>query len=170
MARYIARKILLGGQRSGLRSRTSVGPADAPQGTEFEYSETGQADMSPKIHQPFMEDNMTQENPELDLIKSKKEDASLAGNDFFQTDENMMENPRDDSESSNAANRRPKIEELLMPEEVDPYFKFATPTFVQELDWAITFSKYDFPWHEVKFSKFSARECYKKYTGLIRDA
>ena len=104
------------------------------------------------------------------MIKSKKEDASLAGNDFFQTGENMMENHRDDSESSNTANRRPKIEELLMPEEVDPYFKFATPTFVQELDWAITFSKYDFPWHEVKFSKFSARECYKKYTGLIRDA
>jgi len=41
---------------------------------------------------------------------------------------------------------------------------------MQELDWAITFSKYDFPWHEVKFLKFSAKECYKKYTGTIRDA
>ena len=105
------------------------------------------------------------------MNKSKKEDMSLVEDAFFQTGENMLENnPKDDSESSNTANRRPKIEDLLAPEEVDPYFKFATPTYVQELDWAITFSKYDFPWHEIKFSKFSAKECYKKYTGLIRDA
>ena len=57
-----------------------------------------------------------------------------------------------------------------MPENTEPFFKFATPTFVQELDWAVTFSKYDFPWHEIKFDQFSARECYKKYTKEIRDA
>ena len=39
--------------------------------------------------------------------------------------------PKDDSESSNeAADRRPKIDELLAPEEVDPYYKFAAPTCV----------------------------------------
>lgn len=65
--------------------------------------------------------------------------------------------------------RRPKIGEL-MAEEVDPYFKFASPSYIQELDWAITFSKYDFPWYEIRFGKFSARECYKKYTGTVRDA
>ena len=55
-------------------------------------------------------------------------------------------------------------------EEVDPYFKFASPSYMSELDWAITFSKYDFPWHEIRFGRFSAKECYKKYTGLVRDA
>ena len=83
-----------------------------------------------------------------------------------------MSEKKDDSDSEENAlkDRRPKIDELLMPEETDPYFKFATPTFVQELDWAITFSKYDFPWHEIKFGKLTAKECYKMYTSQIRDA
>lgn len=53
---------------------------------------------------------------------------------------------------------------------MDPYYKFANPVFVQELDWAITFSKYDFPWREIRFGKFSAKECYLKYTSTIRDS
>lgn len=76
----------------------------------------------------------------------------------------------DDSDSSDAKDRRPALDELMGPEETEPYYKFAAPTYVQEIDWAITFSKYDFPWHEVRFAKFSARECYKKYTGMVRDA
>lgn len=75
-----------------------------------------------------------------------------------------------DKEESEGLERRPTIEELIMPEQVEPYFKFATPMHVQELDWAITFSKYDFPWHDVKFDHFTARECYKKYTKEVRDA
>jgi len=60
---------------------------------------------------------------------------------------------------------------LLNPEQLEePYFKLAAPTHAQELDWAITFSKYDFPWHEIRFDNFSARECYRKYTSSIRDA
>ena len=47
VARYIARKILLGGgQRSGLRSRSSLGYLDAPMiGGEMDQS--AQLDMSP---------------------------------------------------------------------------------------------------------------------------
>ena len=123
--------------------------------------------MSSLVQQPFMDSSITHENPELDLQRVKKEDASMTNTDFFQAnnDNNLLQNPKDESESSNAANRRPQIEELLATEEVDPYFKFATPTFVQEIDWAITFSKYDFPWHEIKFGKLSAKECYKMYTS-----
>jgi len=108
---------------------------------------------------------------------------SMGNNDFFQTTENLVGNQKEDSESSNAAgsnqcnsksntaqNCRPKIDELLASEDVEPYYKFATPTFVQELDWAITFSKYDFPWHEVRFGIFSAKECFRMYTSQIRDA
>jgi len=80
-----------------------------------------------------------------------------------------MDQGKDDSESE-GDDRRPTLEELIMPDRVDPYYKFATPTFLQELDWAVTFSKYDFPWHEVRFDRFSARECYRKYTSSIRDA
>ena len=42
--------------------------------------------------------------------------------------------------------------------------------FQSELDWAITFSKYDFPWREIAFGKFTAKECYQKYTSTIRDS
>ena len=42
--------------------------------------------------------------------------------------------------------------------------------FITELDWAITFSKYDFPWREIAFGKFSAKECFVKYTSTVRDA
>ena len=114
-----------------------------------------------------MDSNMDQENPEIEEQRNKKEDTCMNGDDFFQAnnDNNMISKPFEESESSNAPNRRPKIEELLAPEEVDPYFKFATPTFVQEIDWAVTFSKYDFPWHEIKFGKLSAKECYKMYTS-----
>jgi len=56
-----------------------------------------------------------------------------------------------------------------MPETTEPYFKIGNPIPVAEMDWAITFSKYDFPWHEVKFEKFSAKSCYKMYTSTIRD-
>lgn len=73
--------------------------------------------------------------------------------------------------SEGVYSRRPTIEELISPEDdVDPYFKFATPQNVLELDWAITFSKYDFPWYDIKFSKYSPKECFKKYTSMVRDA
>ena len=55
-------------------------------------------------------------------------------------------------------------------EEVDPYYKFATPAFVQDIDWAITYSRYDFPWREIGFGKFSAKECFIKYRAVVKDA
>lgn len=61
------------------------------------------------------------------------------------------------------------IEELQM-EETGPYFKLANPMFLQELDWGITLSKYEFPWQDIaKGSGFSARECYEKYISVVRD-
>ena len=37
------------------------------------------------------------------------------------------------------------------------------------MDWGITFSKYDFPWRDVAFGSYSAKECYKMYTETIQD-
>ena len=37
------------------------------------------------------------------------------------------------------------------------------------MDWTITLSRNDFPWHEIKFGAFSAKECYEKYTSVIKD-
>jgi len=103
-------------------------------------------------------------------VQEKKEDAGAEDHEFFATGENNAADGRDESGESDNENRRPKIGELVAPEGVDPYYKFASPSTVQELDWAITFSKYDFPWHEVKFDKFSAKSCYKTYTAIVRSA
>ena len=59
---------------------------------------------------------------------------------------------------------------MLEMEDSEVYYKWANPQFSPELDWGITFSKYDFPWREIRFSKFTAKECYVKYTSTIRDA
>jgi len=38
------------------------------------------------------------------------------------------------------------------------------------LDWAITLSKYEFPWLDIADGLFfTARECYEKYVSLVRD-
>lgn len=53
-----------------------------------------------------------------------------------------------------------------------PYFKFGNPMYLQELDWGITLSKYEFPWQDICTSlksQFSARECYDKYISVVRD-
>lgn len=50
------------------------------------------------------------------------------------------------------------------------YFKFGNPVYLQELDWAITLSKYEFPWQDIADGFFfTARECYEKYVSLVRD-
>jgi len=42
--------------------------------------------------------------------------------------------------------------------------------YLQELDWAITLSKYEFPWPDIAESMlFTAKECYDKYISLVRD-
>ena len=40
---------------------------------------------------------------------------------------------------------------------------------VYELEWTVTLSRYDFPWHEICFSSFTAKECYKQYTSQVKD-
>ena len=36
--------------------------------------------------------------------------------------------------------------------------------------WYVTLSKYEFPWREIAFNKFSAKECYMKYASCVQDA
>jgi hypothetical protein len=43
------------------------------------------------------------------------------------------------------------------------HFKFGSPIFPSEIDWTITLSRNDFPWQEIKFGHFSAKDCYEKY-------
>lgn len=60
------------------------------------------------------------------------------------------------------------LDAVEAPEE--PYFKFGNPIYLQELDWAVTVSKYEFPWHDIASEmNFSPKECYEKYTSMIRD-
>jgi hypothetical protein len=59
---------------------------------------------------------------------------------------------------------RTVIKDLNDEESNIEYFKLGNPVFLQELDWAITFSKYDFPWRDITFNGFSPKDCYIKYT------
>lgn len=41
--------------------------------------------------------------------------------------------------------------------------------FPTEIDWTITLSRNDFPWYEIRFANFTAKDCYEKYSAVIRD-
>ncbi len=57
-----------------------------------------------------------------------------------------------------------------MKESESVYCKFGNPVYLQELDWAITLSKYEFPWQDIASGlSFTAKECYEKYISLVRD-
>ena len=34
----------------------------------------------------------------------------------------------------------------------------------------ITLSRNDFPWNEIKFEHFSAKDCFEKYSSLVKDS
>jgi hypothetical protein len=55
-------------------------------------------------------------------------------------------------------------------QEIPEYYKYANPMNIQELEWTVTLSRFDFPWHEIEFEPFSAKECYRMYTSLVSDA
>mmetsp|Transcript_25465 Transcript_25465/g.19209 ORF Transcript_25465/g.19209 Transcript_25465/m.19209 type:complete len:107 (-) Transcript_25465:103-423(-) len=49
-----------------------------------------------------------------------------------------------------------------------PYYKLGVGG--GEVDWTITLSRNDFPWHEVKFEQFSAKDCFDKFISTVKDA
>lgn len=50
------------------------------------------------------------------------------------------------------------------------HYKFNSPIFPPEIDWMITLSRNDFPWHEIKFNNFTAKECFEKYQSIVKDS
>jgi hypothetical protein len=38
-----------------------------------------------------------------------------------------------------------------------------------DVDWTITLSRNDFPWPEISFGPFTAKDCYEKYQQIVRD-
>lgn len=60
-------------------------------------------------------------------------------------------------------------EELPELKEIPSFYKFSNPLNNLELEWKVTLSRYDFPWQEICFEPFSAKECYKMYTSLVTD-
>ena len=38
-----------------------------------------------------------------------------------------------------------------------------------DADWTVTLSRNDFPWHEIAFLPFTAKECYEKYIAIVKD-
>jgi len=48
-------------------------------------------------------------------------------------------------------------------QEIPEFYKHATPLTISELEWTVTLSRYDFPWNEISFGQFTAKDCYKMY-------
>ena len=79
----------------------------------------------------------------------------------------MVEDTFDKQESTV---KEEAVDETINVEESnEPYYKLAIPVFPLEVDWTITLSRNDFPWHEIRFSIFSAKDCYDKYSSIVRD-
>lgn len=60
-------------------------------------------------------------------------------------------------------------EEVDEVEDTAVYYKLGNPTFNADAEWTITLSRHDFPWHEVAFEPFTPRECFEKYTSMVKD-
>jgi hypothetical protein len=57
---------------------------------------------------------------------------------------------------------------ILGPDE-GIYYRFGNPMYPLDADWTVTLSRNDFPWHEIAFDPFTPRECYEKYTSIVKD-
>lgn len=54
-------------------------------------------------------------------------------------------------------------------EDQDIHYKLSIPTYPTEMDWTITLSRNDFPWQEIRFANFTAKDCYEKYSSIVKD-
>lgn len=54
-------------------------------------------------------------------------------------------------------------------DEMPVYYRLGVPAYSQDVDWTITHSRNDFPWVEIKFDKYSAKDCYEKYTQMVNN-
>lgn len=63
-----------------------------------------------------------------------------------------------------------ELDELPTLQQLPEYYKFAPQPNIQELEWKVTLSRYDFPWQEIAFGPFSAKDCYRMYGSLVQDA
>jgi len=54
-------------------------------------------------------------------------------------------------------------------EEFEITYKLGNPSFNLDAEWTITLSKNEFPWHEIAFEPFTPKECYEKYSSIVRD-
>jgi hypothetical protein len=54
-------------------------------------------------------------------------------------------------------------------QEIPEFYKHATPSTFTELEWTVTLSRYDFPWNEISFGSFTAKDCYKMFRLQVAD-
>lgn len=50
------------------------------------------------------------------------------------------------------------------------HYKFNSPMYNNDLDWTTTLSRNDFPWNEIRFGDFSSKDCYEKYSSIVKDS
>lgn len=54
--------------------------------------------------------------------------------------------------------------------EKQPYYRICNSGNNADFNWMITLSKYEFPWREISFGKYTPKDCYLKYIALVQDA
>ncbi len=52
----------------------------------------------------------------------------------------------------------------------EPHYKLYAAQVMHDMEWTITLARNDFPWHEVQFGIFNAKDCYEKYYQIVRDS
>lgn len=107
--------------------------------------------------------------------ESKEEVVPPMNNNNLMMTEEMgtMMVPEDETEYQNNTSNfneetNGQVQHILAPDE-GIYFKFGNPVFPMDADWTVTLSRNDFPWHEIAFPPFTARECFEKYTSVVKD-
>lgn len=100
-----------------------------------------------------------QQNSDSQTPNGDNKDSSSSKQNKITLDLEMGGNDQDRKPSSNL----PKLQEI------PAFYKHATPLTISELEWTVTLSRYDFPWNEIRFDPFSARECYKMYRSQVTD-
>lgn len=111
-----------------------------------------------------MEDTDLQANEKLSITCVKNE----AVNEIQQEPASHTTNNKITLNLNSAAGTEEQSRVQL--QEIPVYYQFQTPKTATELQWIITLSRYDFPWKDISFEPFTAKECYKQYRSLVKDA
>jgi len=103
--------------------------------------------------------NLLKVNPNL-AEQRRKEQRKLA--------KRKEKAKRKEEEESDGMECLETIEDIE-PKMSQEYFKLSDTSKPMEIEWIVTLGRDDFPWREIRFGYFSAKECYSMYTSHVKN-